>query len=617
MSAKLVVVDGSRKGQSFLLESDCFTVGRQEGNHLQLLETSVSRRHCELCRLGEGYELHDLESSHGTFVDGRPVVRHRLRHGDFLQVGSTTLLFFDSLETSRAGVPEQGNPSTTVERRPEEIAAMLEKNSRESSGEVALLFEIATSVQQHLGAEALAQRLLECLGRSLPAQRGVVLGGGQQEDRGQLIATWGAAEGVRPSRTLMRRIREEQVALVWDDVQVDPQLTDAKSLHGAYAHSLLAAPLAGRRDLHGIVYFESTKRGAFTPAHLELTATAAALVGLTFDTLRAFDDLREENQRLQLAGIEHGLVGESPLMRRLLDFIAKVAPVDSTVLLRGESGTGKELAALALHRASLRAKGPFVAINCATLSETLLESELFGHERGAFTGAVQRKLGKFEAADHGTLFLDEIGEMPAHLQARLLRALQERRIERVGGTQSIPVDVRVVAATNRDLEAAMKSGLFREDLFYRLNVISRTLPPLRERREDVPLLARHFARIHGERMNRRGLGFDAVALRALAAYDWPGNVRQLSNAIERALVLGDGEMIRLEDLPEELIEKGAPEVELGGFQSTMIETKKHLLLTTLAEANGNAAEAGRRLGLHPNSFRRLMRQLGLRESAAA
>ena len=225
-------------------------------------------------------------------------------------------------------------------------------------------------------------------------------------------------------------------------------------------------------------------------------------------------------------------------MRSLYRQIGRVAPSDSTVLITGESGTGKELVARAIHSNSPRAERPFVAINCAAITETLLESELFGHERGAFTGAIAQKKGRLETADGGTVLLDEIGELSPALQAKLLRVLQEREFERVGGTRSIAVDFRLVAATNRDLEQAIAAGTFRRDLYYRLNVVSLAVPPLRERPEDIPLLANHFARRHAANMKRRVTGVSPEALACLMAYDWPGNVRELENAIERAVVLG-------------------------------------------------------------------------------
>ena len=261
--------------------------------------------------------------------------------------------------------------------------------------------------------------------------------------------------------------------------------------------------------------------------------------------------LQEENVRLQSElKIEHDMVGVSIKMRDLARQMAKAAPSNSTILILGESGTGKELIARALHRNSLRASGPFVAINCAALTEALLESELFGHEKGAFTGAIAQKKGKLEIAAGGTVFLDEIGELSGSLQAKLLRVLQQREMERVGGMVVIPLDIRIVAATNRDLEEAVKKGLFRQDLFYRLNVVTLKAPALRERTEDIPPLAEHFAKKYAAECGRKITGFTPEAQARLRAYDWPGNVRELENAIERAVVLGSTDTILAEGLFE-------------------------------------------------------------------
>jgi Nif-specific regulatory protein len=309
------------------------------------------------------------------------------------------------------------------------------------------------------------------------------------------------------------------------------------------------------------------------------------------------------------------MIGESSRMREIYQFVSKVAAAESTVLIRGESGTGKELVARAIHRNSKRANRPFVAINCAALTESLLESELFGHERGAFTGAITQKKGRIEVADGGTLFLDEIGELALPLQAKLLRVLQEREFERVGGTRPIKVDIRLIAATNRDLGEAVKASLFRQDLFYRLNVVSVTLPPLRERRDDIALLATYFVQKYAHAANRSVSGITPEAHVLLRNYDWPGNVRELQNALERAVVLGASDHIRPEDLPESLVETRKPADAAGvlRYHEAVNSVKRQLIIRAIDQAGGNFTEAAKLLDLHPNYLHRLVRNMDIRK----
>src|SRR5262245_54036695 len=307
------------------------------------------------------------------------------------------------------------------------------------------------------------------------------------------------------------------------------------------------------------------------------------------------------------------MVGESEQMQGVYQLISRVAPSDSTVLILGESGTGKELAARAVHNLSPRVGKPFVAINCAGLSDTLLESNLFGHEKGAFTGAVAQKKGKLEIADGGTVFLDEMGELPLPLQAKLLRVLQTREFERVGGTRAIKVDIRLIAATNRNLEAAIKNGSFRADLYYRLNVVSLTMPALRDRRDDITLLAHYFVVKYGQKCKRHVRGLVPATKTLLIGYDWPGNVRELENVIERAVLLGSTEMIQPEDLPESLHETTLlPDVQQTKFHSAAREAKRQIVLNALDQAAGNYTHAAKILGIHPNNLHRLARNLGLK-----
>jgi transcriptional regulator with PAS, ATPase and Fis domain len=295
----------------------------------------------------------------------------------------------------------------------------------------------------------------------------------------------------------------------------------------------------------------------------------------------------------------------------------RVAASDATVLLNGESGTGKEVLARAIHATSRRTEGPFVAINCAALSAELLESELFGHEKGAFTGAVRTKPGRLEMAASGTLFLDEIGELQPALQAKLLRVLQEREFERVGGTRTLKADVRIVAATNRDLEAAVTTGGFRQDLYYRLKVVALRLPPLRDRREDIRPLAEHFlSRFAGE-SSRPAPRLDEEAATLLESYAWPGNVRELANVIERAIVLGAGEAITVDDLPEELHERAPPALaatknmlpDALGYHDSVAAAKRAILRNALLAEGGHQTRAAKRLGLTQPYLARLMKNL--------
>jgi two-component system, NtrC family, response regulator HydG len=319
--------------------------------------------------------------------------------------------------------------------------------------------------------------------------------------------------------------------------------------------------------------------------------------------------LREE---LQEGEAQEDLVGVSPALARLRGLIARVAPTNASVLVRGETGTGKELVAHRLHRLSARAQGPFVAFNCSAVSESLAESELFGHERGAFTGADRRRVGRFELADGGTLFLDEVGDLSGSVQAKLLRALQERAFERVGGSQTVRVDVRVVAATNRDLESALRDGAFRDDLYYRLNVVTLELPALRERPEDVPPLVELFLARYGRRADGQVLAIAPAALEALQAFDWPGNVRQLENVVHRAAILCVGDEVGPEDVALELSDGGMLPAGSADLRSVLMRVERDLLVRALREHDGNLSAAGRALGVERNLLRYKLRKHGLR-----
>jgi two-component system response regulator HydG len=347
---------------------------------------------------------------------------------------------------------------------------------------------------------------------------------------------------------------------------------------------------------------------------------------LDFDELRliierAMDhrQLREENRRLRENLGNHfdrqNIIGRSPAMATLLETVAQVAPSEATVLITGDSGTGKEMIAGAIHFNSPRKEGPFVKINCAAITETLLESELFGHEKGAFTGAHRKRDGRFQQAHGGSLFLDEISEMSFAMQAKLLRVLQEREITRVGGEEVIKVDVRMITATNKDLLQAIEAGRFREDLYYRLNVVTLGIPPLKERREDIPLLAQHFLKMFTEKNRKQIKGFTPHTMDRLLKYDWPGNVRELMNTVERGVVLSRSEYLDEGQMPLDLNSEssrnGMPGMETISEELPLEEVEKATILKTLESAGGNKSETARRLGITRRTLHKKLKKYGV------
>ncbi|HYR74674.1 MAG TPA: sigma 54-interacting transcriptional regulator [Pyrinomonadaceae bacterium] len=581
------------------------------------------------------FTISDLESYNGTFVNGVPVKEHPLAHGDQIAVGDVVLLFLlHEAEVARetTGQSQEDNLITrsTVRLRredalylhPERLEAELPATSR-ATRDLNALLKISTTINSGRGLSELQSQLLQLILEIIPAQREAILLVDRSQAVFSLVSGWdkvtGRDDSITVSQTISRQVLREGVALLSNDLLATGGPGGTPSLAEARVCSVLCVPLIGFEGEVGVIYLDTSDPAArFDEGHLQLLTAIAAIAAAPLENARRVEWLEDENQRLQEEiHVEHQMIGENAAIQAVYKLIGKVAPTDATVLIRGESGTGKELAARAIHGNSARAANPFIAINGATLSETLLESELFGHEKGAFTGAIAQKRGKLEIADGGTLFLDEIGELTPLIQAKLLRVLQEHEFERVGGTRSIKVDVRVVTATNKDLDEAVSKGAFRQDLYYRLNVVSITMPPLRNRRDDIQLLASYFASVYSKKCKRRIKGISAEARALLRAYDWPGNVRELQNAIERAVVLGSTELLTPEDLPEALFETGDNKsLPVSSYHDKVAEAKKLIVIKAVEEADGNYTEAAKQLGIHPTNLHRLIRTLGAKRQRA-
>ena len=619
MLAKLIAMEGPLAGDTFLLDRELTTLGREADNDIVIDAQWVSRRHCEIRKVGDGFEVADRGSHNGTLVNGVPIKERLLRGGDRVALGGASFLFLDresspspSLELDDAPFPKRD----TVELRSDE-ALYLHPERIESPSLSTVL-----SLIQTIGGttdETLAEKVLDRFFAVVPAERGAIVVGSSPEELEPLAMRGGrGAHGAKSrfplSRTVLTKVFAEKTAVLSNHVGSE---LSAKSLTASNVTNLVCLPLVTDGRIVGALYLDRSTPGAeFPTSLLELLMGLASIAAGGIERSRQLGRLRVLNRRVQEElHLVHEMVGESTKLKEAQRILARAAPTDSTVLIEGESGTGKELAARAVHFNSPRRDGPLVKVDCTGLNENLLASELFGHERGAFTGAIQQKKGKLEIAHGGTVFLDEIGELPLALQAHLLRVLQDREFERVGGTRPIGVDIRLVAATNRDLAQEVKKGSFREDLFYRLNVVRLSLPPLRERPEDIELLAQYYASEHGKRVKRRIAGVSPEALAILKHYDWPGNIRELANVIERAVVLGTTELILPEDLPDSMLEaKSVSGAAAGSYQDAVTERKKELILEAVSRAGGSITEAAKLLGLHPNYLHRLIRNLGLREN---
>jgi transcriptional regulator with GAF, ATPase, and Fis domain len=602
-------------------------LGRANTNRIVVKDELSSREHAEVAFAEGRWRLRDLKSLNGTRVQGAPISEWELNSGDDFQIGHTTFVFVEQLQ-DLPHLSHRDNPDeaysikkrlgqtrflTPVPADPaEDVTAALGSPVRRSlSRDLSLLYRLAINMASAESYEDLVRIVLDGLLEAIPAEVGAILTMGEGRHL-EVTAHRNRDEAIKLYSPVSEFVSNEVVssreAVLAEDVARDRYLRQRESLTELGATSLICAPFIHDGKILGLVHLYCTDpHRSLSAEDLEFAVAVAKQLAIVAAQLRRESSLEEENQNLRnQLRVESELIGDSEPMKEIHEQIGRVADTNATVLIRGESGSGKELVARAIHFSSPRRSHPFICLNCAAITETLLESELFGHEKGAFTGATDKKIGKFEAADKGTIFLDEIGEMAVSTQAKLLRVLEGHPFERVGGGTPIKVDVRVVAATNQPLEKIIQEGKFRRDLFFRLQVVEIQVPPLRQRRGDISILAGYFLSRFVRETGRKVKGFTPTAMQKMENYNWPGNVRELRNVIERAVALSKSSMLDAPDIWLSSLEiPGAALPEAATYEAiTIEELEKRHILDTLDFTSWNKSQAATILAIERSTLDR-------------
>jgi Nif-specific regulatory protein len=652
-TAYLVVRRDDGFGDVFPLDAgNTYTLGRATTNRIVLKDDLASREHAEVAYRAGRWHVRDLNSLNGTRVNNQRLdAEWDLAPNDELSVGRTRLLFVEDMDQlpdlPRAAQEPEGvsikkrlgqtrflTPQPPPPPANDDNTAVHPLPRHALSRDLSLLYRLALDMGSASTYDEVCRIVLDALLEAIPADVGAILSVARGP-KGEPPAGK-AGRGVelevtahrhrdpsvhgytRVSDYVSNEVLASREAILAEDVARDRYLRNRESLSDLGATSLICAPiLFGDRTLGLIHLYCTDPHKALDAEDLEFAVAVAKQLGGVIHQLQRNQSVTAANQSLrEQLRVESELIGESPAVKDIERQIGRVAGTNATCLIRGESGVGKELVARAVHYSSPRKEGPFVCLNCAALTETLLESELFGHEKGSFTGATEKKIGKFEAANHGTIFLDEIGEMNVGTQAKLLRILEGHSFERVGGSVPIRVDVRVVAATNQPLEEAVREGRFRRDLFFRLQVVEIRVPPLRERKGDVPLLAEHFLKRFVLETGRKIRGFTPAALKKMADYDWPGNVRELRNVVERAVALGSGPFLDAADIWLSSLEVGGGPSADGGpppYQPLSLEdVERDHILKTLAHTDWNKSQAAGILKIERSTLDRKIKTYDLK-----
>jgi transcriptional regulator with GAF, ATPase, and Fis domain len=639
-TAYLVVRRDDGYGDVFpLTAGQHFTMGRAASNRIVLKDELCSREHAEVYHADGRWRLRDLDSLNGTRINGEGLDSEwELSPADEINLGRTHLIFVEDMGQlpnlpdhqpaddgvsikKRLGQTRFLTPSPAEAKGDGAARAETAAARHSLSRDLSLLYRLALDMGSAGSYQDLARIVLDGLLEGVPAEVGAVLTlkEGRELDvtahrhRDPSIRTY-----TRVSEFVTNEVLASREAILAEDVARDRYLRNRESLTSLGATSLICAPVMFGEKVLGLIHLYCTDpHKALNAEDLEFTVAVAKQLGTVTHQLQKQANLSAENQSLRAQlKVESELVGGSPAMKAIEAQIGRVAGTNATVLIRGESGSGKELVARAIHYSSPRKDAPFVCLNCAALTETLLESELFGHEKGSFTGATEKKIGKFEAANHGTIFLDEIGEMNVGTQAKLLRILEGHPFERVGGNAPIRVDVRVVSATNQPLEKNLQEGTFRRDLFYRLQVVEMRVPPLRERLSDVPPLADHFLKRFVRETGRKIKGFTPAALKKMETYHWPGNVRELRNVVERAVALGMGPTLDAADIWLSSAEAGGPAPLLtqeASYEALSIkEVERRHILRTLEHTEWNKSQAAAILQIERSTLDRKIKAYELK-----
>ncbi len=664
-TAYLVVRRDDGFGDVFPLDpAHGYTLGRAATNSIVLKDDLCSRDHAEIAFSAGRWRIRDLGSLNGTRVNSVRVEGERdLSPSDEVNLGRTHLVFVEDIDQLPELPPAPEEPadhdgSMSIKKRlgqtrfltppPPEAEPEGDKKEPPSrhgvSRDLSLLYRLALDMGMAVSYEDLCRIVLGTLLEATPAEVGAILSIPNRPPatpgragRGPVIepGTGKSLRGIelevtahrhrdpsvhgyiRVSEYVSNEVLGSREAILAEDVARDRYLRNRESLSDLGATSLICAPILFADKVLGLIHLYCTDPlKALDAEDLEFTVAVAKQLGGVIHNLQKQQSLSAENRELRdQLKVESELVGNSPGMREIERQIGLVANTNATCLIRGESGVGKELVARAIHYTSPRKDGPFVCLNCAALTETLLESELFCHEKGSFTGATEKKIGKFEAANHGTIFLDEIGEMNVGTQAKLLRILEGHPFERVGGSQPIRVDVRVVSATNSRLEEGVREGRFRRDLFFRLQVVEIRVPPLRDRKTDIPLLAEHFLQRFVRETGRKIRGFTPAALKKMEDYDWPGNVRELRNVVERAVALGVGPMLDAGDIWLSSLANSDPRLAVGEppYEAVSLEEiEKRHILKTLEHTDWNKSQAAGILQIERSTLDRKIKGYGLK-----